>query len=244
MRATEANTIIEAFPGRLGFIEDGEDFFPVVDGALLPEPARDLFGRGEFNRVPIIAGINEDEGSLFTLLVPVPSDGVLETELRLIGLLFGLDRDGLVDLYDADDFESPNDAFDAFYSDAVFICPTRAFLQAVAPHTPTRGYRFSRGAWFLEDLGAYHAHELGYVFGTLPPLLYGAADQDLSDLMQSSWVDAARGSPAAGGESWPTYETEPDGGSWMNFDVPTALETGVHDAYCDWFDGQGWQAYP
>lgn len=243
MRAAPAQDIIEALPARLGYLDQGDDFFPVVDGVFLPEPARDLFGRGDFNRVPIIAGINEDEGTLFTLAVPVPTPELLEAELRLVGLLFGLDRNGLVDLYPANDFDTPKDAFDAFYGDAVFVCPTRSFLNAVAPFTETRAYHFSRSAWFLDYLGAYHAHELGYVFGSLA-VLYGAEDQALSQAMQRSWVSAANQAPSVEGEPWPLFGDGVDGGHWAGFGVPLqTVEIGVHDAYCDWFDAEDWQAY-
>ncbi len=42
---------------------------PVIDGVVLPQPLRNAFARGEFNRVPIIEGSNQDEFRLFVALL-------------------------------------------------------------------------------------------------------------------------------------------------------------------------------
>jgi para-nitrobenzyl esterase len=62
------------------------------------------------------------------------------------------------------------------------------------------------------DVGARHAGEIEYVFGTLdssPTVPWAADDRKLSDLMMAYWSNFARsGDPNAPGlPAWPRYDT-------------------------------------
>ena len=47
------------------------EFWPTVDGHVIPEHAADLFERGQVANVPLIIGNTTDEGTLFAVLHPV-----------------------------------------------------------------------------------------------------------------------------------------------------------------------------
>jgi para-nitrobenzyl esterase len=231
------------------------DFSVNVDGVFLPTPAREAFSQGDFNRVPIIAGFNENEGVLFSGTLGIETEEDLLDSLAGVVAFYGLgDASLLAETYTSEAFGSPQQAYDAFYGDLVFSCPTRSFLEAVSAHVDTRGYFFSEAPDWLqsypgyEEWGAFHSAELPFVFGTTPQY-YTAPEQALSQVMQAAWVDALAPSPSVDGVgAWPTFAAgggiSGDGGTLVEFNAAgSAVTSGVSQDRCDLIASLGWQTY-
>ena len=204
----------------------GMPFRPIVDGELLRVHPDTAIAMGATASLDVLAGTNRDEFRLFTFAQPeIPT----------------LDDDGLGRLLDGylddagmsvtaraviDCFRTaresrglgarPRDLFEAIGTDLVFRLPTLRFLSAHA-HFGGRAfcYRFDWESPFAQGaLGACHALELPFVFGTLdnPIVAFfsgtGDAATAISEEMQHAWTEFARsGRPAVAGDEWPEYES-------------------------------------
>jgi para-nitrobenzyl esterase len=205
----------------------GMPFRPIVDGELLRVHPDTAIAAGATTGLDVLAGTNRDEFRLFTFAQPeIPT---LDDE-GLGRLLAGyLDEAGMsvaahdvIDCYrQARESEGlgvrPRDLFEAIGTDLVFRLPTLRLLTA---HARSGGgaycYRFDWESPFAQGaLGACHALELPFVFGTLdnPIVAFfsgsGDAAAALSEEMQSAWAEFARsGRPDGTGDAWPKYEPE------------------------------------
>ncbi len=256
LRDLDVEAVLAALPARKGTTGDGEPYGLAVDGVLIPGAAPDRFSAGAFHRVPVAAGVNANEGVMFTGWFGIEDAETLERTLRAAGREMGIeDLDGLVALYPAEDWPSAQAAFDAFYGDAVFVCPTRSFLGAIAPFTDARGFFFDQAPSWLEgtawaDWGAFHGSELPFVFGTLPAYA-DADDRATSEAMRAAWTSLAGDAPTLdGAEAWPLFTAgggeDPyggDGGTWARFAAGAEVVTGVRREVCDFFDAQGWTRF-
>ena len=227
-----------------------------VDEVFLPLPARQAFSEGAFNQVPVYAGVTENEGVIFTYTygLAVEDADTLADWLTWYSDTFGLsDADALIEVYDPDAFGSPQLAFDAFYGDMFFACPTRSFLEAVSPHVETRGYLFAEAPDWLQyyddfaHWGAFHSAELPFVFGTQPEY-YTALEWTLAEAMQDSWVSTL-GTPTVDGiGDWPLFDAgggvSANGGTLVHFEAgATEVTDGVFEERCDRLDELGWHNY-
>src|SRR6185369_13142003 len=52
------------------FSDEGVEYFPVVDGWVLPDDPATLFDKGRFAPLPLMLGTNADEGTLFSTDLP------------------------------------------------------------------------------------------------------------------------------------------------------------------------------
>jgi para-nitrobenzyl esterase len=205
----------------------GMPFRPIVDGELLRVHPDTAIAAGATAGLDVLAGTNRDEFRLFTFASPeLPT---LDDE-GLGRLLDGyLDEAGMsvaagdvIDCFrQAREREGlgvrPRDLFEAIGTDLVFRLPTLRLLTA---HARTGGraycYRFDWESPFAQGaLGACHALELPFVFGTLdnPIVAFfsgtGDAATALSEEMQSAWAEFARsGRPTGTSDEWPNYEPE------------------------------------
>jgi len=239
VRAVAVDDVMAVMSARQGFLGDGEAYGPVVDGWLIPEPPLALMAAGDIAPVPVVVGVNADEGTLFATLSPVVTEEVLEAALRGTALAVGWDADGLVALYDPAGYGGDvSAAWSAFLGDVSFVCPSRRTADLLAPHTDVRAYYFTRESWLLPFLGAYHGLELLFAFGTGAHV---GDDELLSDRMVAAWASVAAGAPVVDPVGpWPLFgAAAPDGGTWVQLDHEVEAITGVRQAECDWFLDQG-----
>jgi para-nitrobenzyl esterase len=189
------------------------EFWPTVDGHVIPAHPAGLFDRGRVANVPLIIGNTTDEGTLFTI-------GHARTAVEwreFARRAYPVGGDDLLAQYpaasDADVFTNVS----RFVTDWIFAGTTRGVARAMATHNRrVWRYDFTRvnpGAWPVPGLplGAFHSSELSYVFGELVwpdpkrPNPYDATDRALARAMSAAWVRFARTGDPSGGDlpSWP-----------------------------------------
>jgi para-nitrobenzyl esterase len=191
---------------------------PVVDGDVLPERPLDAIAGGAAADIAMIVGTTRDEAKLFTAMMPMLA-GLEEAGLPgMVGMLTG-DPDGagsLIDAYRASRGEdaAPLDVFAAVMTDRMFRQHSLRLAEAKAARAPdTWMYLFDWCGVGMEGaIGACHALEIPFVFGTLDSglgrLAGSGADADaLVVAMQDAWLAFARdGDPSTPALAWPRYD--------------------------------------
>ncbi|MEV6767022.1 carboxylesterase/lipase family protein [Nocardia sp. NPDC051030] len=202
-------------PGRLAAA-------PVVDGDLLPAYPSERFQQGLSHHIPLIIGTNKDEASLFRVfrspIMPVTPDAVNAMLREVSGQHPGMSPERIAEIASAyGNISTPRAALD-MSTDAAFRMPAHWVASAHSAHSPTWMYRFDHATPMLKAarVGAGHATELPYVFGTFgsfdhdPTFWLGGrkAAQEISGRIMRRWVAFAGHSvPAAldGSKHWPPY---------------------------------------
>jgi para-nitrobenzyl esterase len=193
-------------------------FQPVVDGTTVPMHPVRAFLEGRQAAKPIVAGTNRDEMRFFAWGVPALSR-VDEQGLRRIvsrtpprRSIPGLRAPAeVLDWYLGRQAGRPvMEVWSALMTDWVFWVPTLACARAHAAKAPAYLYRFDWTTPFLDGaLGACHALELPFVFGTYRNKVIGPfagagkpGAGELSEAMQSCWVGFSR--DRVPDRSWPS----------------------------------------
>lgn len=191
-------------------------FRPVVDGAVLPLAPIDAVARGAAAGIPVLAGSTLEEWKLFGAMQPVIrelDEEAMEKRLRL--LIDEAHVSGIVATYrealSSRGIEpTPPEVFTAIQTDRIFRMPALRLLERQRGHD-SRVYSYlfdwrspaARGA-----LGACHAVELAFVFGTHTKpgaaKFYGQGPEAdaLAAATMDAWVSFAR----TGDPGWPAYD--------------------------------------
>lgn len=206
-------------------------FAPVVDGDLIPGYPVAAFRAGKQMKVPLIIGTNHDEAALFKMmkspLMPI-SESAIDEMFELVAkdnpALKGSEAE-IISAYPA--FPKQKGAME-ISRDAGFRMPSIWVAEAHSRVAPTWMYRFDQAPPLMKllGIGASHATELPYVFGTLPDKLsekkalqfrMGGLKEakQISQRMMARWLSFARtADPVTVNEStghdleWPRYDEE------------------------------------
>jgi para-nitrobenzyl esterase len=211
LRKLPAGKIARAPSPRRGVIGPGS-WGPVWKDPVVPLNPAEAFATGRYNAVPVIIGTNRDEGRLFALTVlSVGNQKKYEAQLRED---WGTRAPDVLAHYPAESYGgSPDLAYAAVLTDGRFACPAQELRGLLAKRSTVRGYEFADEdapivlPEFLlgAPMGAYHASELAYVFGSRWVLAdvasFTPAQAQLSDRMMRAWGRFVRGEPFA--EDWP-----------------------------------------
>lgn len=232
----------------------GFSYVPSLRSDILPKDVKTALADGDYNKVPVLAGSNLDEGRLFVAIAELTRIGTAmamddslsaveaqeqerlkESEYRneVVGLVGEALADTVVALYPLSDFgdDSATDrtslAVSAINTDSRFSCPSAPQLQQLAATSGQNVYAYEftdreapsiipPGNTF--DLGAAHAFEIQYIFGSrasrAAPVSEGGrgmneASLDLADAMTGYWARfATDGDPNS---------TDGTGVLWENF---------------------------
>lgn len=226
LRRTPAARIARAASTRAGLNGPGS-WGPVYGDAVVPLSPAEAFATGRFVRTPVILGTNLDEGRLFA--VEVRSQDRYDRET---GWMYGDHGQAVLDRYPVGP-DRPGLTIARSFTDQKFACPSNAMRRVLARWVPVHGYEFAdRDAPFLipawiagYDMGAWHASELAYVFGTSWLLedagRFTPAQRALSDRMMGLWAgfghdpdfEAAWPRVSDGGEPVRVFAPE---GDWMD----------------------------
>ena len=184
---------------------------------------------------------------------PTPQSFADEAKRR-----FGAHADAILKAYPAGSDAEALESAAALTSDLFIGYATWKWIEMQAQHgrAPVYGYSFDRDIPLpkdhkvngvpvsSKDIGARHAGEIEYVFGTLdslPAVPWEDADRRLSDLMMTYWTNFARtGDPGGPGlPAWPRYSPQ-DGPSVLHLDAASAARVDERrtryqalDAYTD-----------
>jgi para-nitrobenzyl esterase len=200
-------------------------FFPVLDPDSLPEQPEAVLAGPERPLQPLLIGWNRDEWNLFDAAnvarwgLPLSHDELIaQVEKRLPAA--GREQAArLAEIYLASRkaHALPHDArsvLRAIDGDLRFRMPSLRFAEAyAAARAPVFAYQFEYASPALRGvLGACHALELSFVFGTLDVKGQdrfagsGPAVRALSDTMMRSWLSFAEHSEPRHLPSWRAYD--------------------------------------
>ncbi len=218
LRALRVEQILSA-QGELG-LRTGQSLapaIPVADGEILPMLPLEAFESGQALRVPLLAGSNLDEQKLFSMMDPgflkMDELALRKYAERIVG---AKNAPVLIDTYKQarsgrGEPVAPSDLFSAINTDLMFRLTALRMVEAQVKYgLPAYNYLFTwKSPAAGGVLGACHALELGFVFGSCDPGFCGSgAEVDrLSLQIQEAWLSFARtGNPACPslGE-WPQY---------------------------------------
>ena len=267
MRAKTAGELLEAARvstgGTTGGTHDMERILvwkPVVDGQVLPAMPTKLWMEGSYHRVSLMIGSNADEGDLFTFAT-VMSRQEYEDQVQKT---FAGHADEVLALYQDESLESPTQAINRILTEMGFASSARfaARLMAGGPADPAEQppetddgaaeaappvylYEFTYSP-LVPLMGAFHAVELPYVFGTIDELSWllaaGAESEEFSDTVMGYWTRFAATGDPNGGEApyWPSYDVDTD--LHLSLGETIGTGSGLYEQACDLADRiRGWK---
>ena len=218
------------------FVRAAGRFGPDVDGYFLPDDMASLVAAGKVNDVPMLTGLNADEGSASPTYGKMTAEQVRQQAAQRYG-----DR---ASAYLAR-YPASNDA-DASRSQVASgrdagIAGVQQLLteRSRTARTPSFAYYFNRAIPWPDrpEFGAFHTSEVPYVFGTLDalPRPWTEYDRALSDVMMRYWVNfATRGDPNGPNlQKWPAFQpTKP---SFMELGLKVGVMRSLDPAVLDLF---------
>jgi para-nitrobenzyl esterase len=200
---------------------DGFRFSPTIDGYVVPRPVPAIYAEGRQAKVALLAGWNADELRQGVVLAK-PTAESFSAEVRK---RFGEQADAILKVYPAGSDAEAVESAAALMSDQFVGHATWKWITTHAQTGESPVYRFSfdrkipvppgmavNGVPLTSaDVGARHAGEIEYVFGTLDSVAavpWDAADRKLSDLVMTYWTNFARSGDPNGPTvpAWPRYD--------------------------------------
>jgi para-nitrobenzyl esterase len=202
--------------------------YPVVDNEVIPGQVYEIFSQGKQHDVPVLLGLNAEDGSVFSEL----PESSLERMSDRVGYVedinsrYGKLANEYLKIYPSSSLQ--NSIYNSF-RDANATWGIQTWAQTMEKlHANVFLYYFShtlRGAEAERPVppgcrnrpyGAFHTSEISYVFNNekhgfryssnMPVKSASEADVMLADLMSSCWVNfAANGNPSRTEEEWKPY---------------------------------------
>lgn len=233
LRAVPAEEIIAHIPNKAHL---GDYLLPTVDGVVIPKLMGQAIGDGSIHNVPILAGYNADEATLFypsirkpTVLIPElpPSHA---DRMKTLNETYGSEDAAILAFeYRLTEPENWEQGAMDMLGDDLFGVHMRYLAKSnTDAGQPSYLYHFTRvPPSKTQTLGAFHASEIFFVFGSHSPLA-GLTEEDetLTDAMGKYWTNFAKTGDPNGQDlvSWPLYN---ESDQWMTFNPSIEVKTGV-----------------
>jgi para-nitrobenzyl esterase len=234
MRAKTAEELLAAALHAAGPFAAGEVWGPVIDGVLVPDDPWTLWRGGRTMAIPVLAGANAHDGSMF----PLPEGVVDVWQYRdWLRAAFPADPGAVFKAYAPPLRDDVPATFRELLTDAAFAEPARFLARShAAAGRPAWLYHFERVSpgSAKRSIGAFHGAEAAYMFGNLVgPVGYEQADHAVAGKMCDAWAAFAKsGNPAHEGlPDWPRHDATSD--AWMVFGDDARVEREVRKERLD-----------
>ena len=257
----QENMVVIPFPHPFHFLLP---WMPTYGNEEIPYHPYLAFKSGNFNKVPLIAGSNVEDGRPFIYSALNFTLNKVEYEL-ILGTLFGVNAPRVLGYYASNDIDN-REIFSQLATDVIMTCGARfiaeSYHKAKLPaFAYTFGYGFVSTFWgpyspFCEGHSC-HGGELPFVFDlfaekSMRHLVHIITDELMGNVMNDYWIDFVkkdissekpRFQPAdASGPSlpdWAQYNGTTQ--NWMNFTTPTPdLTKDFRKKECDLWDDIGY----
>lgn len=225
--------LLGAVKAQVGLLDRGVKYGPIIDGWAIPDFPLKLMDEGRFHNVPVMAGTNADEATLFSARVPIRGAFGYRLGARVV---FKERTEEVLKVFPPDYAGTPKASFEKLVTVASFIAPARMLVRIVSRRQPdTYLYHFTRVPAIATQLGkgATHGIEIPYVFGYEGRLLADPQDQALAETMQRCWIQFARTGNPNGPHvpEWPRYAAATD--QHLEFGDATRVAHGLYREGCD-----------
>jgi para-nitrobenzyl esterase len=239
LRALSAEKLLEG--SRAVMMPPGNLFTPVVDGWVLPDDVMTIFEQGKQNIVPLVAGTNADEGTIFVQKSPFDS---VDRYRGFLKASCGTFADEVFAMYPAKEPSEILKAFRDVVADSRYIAPTRGLVRAMdKAGSKAYLYHFTMmGLGPMAVFGAFHTGEIVYVFNDIERVKntfkvpFEGKHQALANTMSAYWVQFAKtGNPNKEGfPEWPAYDSTKD--QHIEFGEVVKVGQGLRKEKCDLWD--------
>jgi len=237
-------------------------YYVVVDNVQLKEYPIDAIGTSNFSPVPLLLGMNTDEGSFLTSFIPVSPDLTPEDYPTMVAGLalyfYGLPPTAINPLlatYPLQNFASPYWGIVELMGDQFFKCPilwrTQKFAQTY-PNIPIYLYRFNYSDYpntlynVSNPLGAYHGIELNPLWELFNATGWTDEDWKLATVFQNYFTTFAKNfNPNPIDSSLPYWPLYKDGNKNLMFDkiIKDEIDASI-DNYCSFWINYRDSEYP
>ena len=248
LRAATAQEVQAAANANAGslLMRTGYVWAPNVDGWIVPGNPLGMYEAGLQHDVPLITGMNADEGVSVASRSNVEDREAFESHVRTV---YPGVAEELIAHYGVDSPEAARSQMAHLVHDMSFAGPVRVQAETHARvSSPVWLYHFTRvppTALGAAVGGSYHAGELAYVFGTMavgpgpsgarlhPMAIHGdwtETDRQLSQTMIAYWTQfAASGNPNRDDlPAWPAFEVP--AGRHLDLGETVTSGEGLHQA--------------
>jgi len=168
---------------------------PIRDGWVIPEEESEVFNALRMHKMPLIVGVNADEGTQATASWPVST--VSDYNL-LLQTSFGTQAEQAKQVYPVSEDDDVREKVAELFADTQFNHGSRLLSRCMtSAGKPVWNYVFTRRRSYQND-GPHHGQEVHYVFGNLLAPYPGEqpvaddTDKALSQAMVAAWVSFAR----------------------------------------------------